>query len=134
MKTDNHRRIKYLIAAIVVIILGLASRRYSQFLPEFITAYAGDTLWALTAFLWTRILFPRWTILRTCIVSLLFAFAVESSQLYHAQWIDQIRHTVVGSLILGQGFLWSDLLCYSVGVFIGALLELVFCGTTDNSG
>jgi hypothetical protein len=125
MNTDNHRRIKYLIAAIVVIFLGLASRRYSQFLPGFVAAYSGDTLWALTAVLGARMLFPRWSTLRVSMASLVFAFVIEFSQLYHAEWIDQIRQTTIGSLILGHGFLWSDLLCYIVGVFIGAILDLV---------
>jgi hypothetical protein len=93
-------------------------------LPEFVADYAGDTLWALTAFLGVRIVFPRWPVLRICIVSLLFAFVIEFSQLYHAPWIDELRHTTAGRLVLGQGFLWSDLLCYIVGVAMGAVLDL----------
>ena len=34
---------------------------------------------------------------------------VEESQLYHASWIDSIRGTTLGALVLGHGFLWSDL-------------------------
>ena len=35
----------------LVAALGIGSRRYSNVLPGFIAAYAGDTLWALAAFL-----------------------------------------------------------------------------------
>ena len=108
---------------VAVVILGLCSRRYARLLPDFVAAYAGDTLWALTAFLGIGILFPRWTTLRAGVAALLFAFAIEGSQLYHSAWLDQIRHTRVGGLILGYGFLWSDLLCYSVGIGIGCVLE-----------
>lgn len=117
-------RITYLIVIIVVVILGLSSRRYSWLLPVFLAAYAGDTLWALTAFLGIGMLFPRWTTLRVCVTALLFAFSIEVSQLYHSVWVDQIRHTRIGGLILGYGFLWSDLLCYSVGISIGCVLEI----------
>jgi len=119
----NRSRTKYLIAAGAVVILGLCSRRYSRSLPEFVALYAGDTLWALTAFLGLGALFPRWPTLRVCAAALLFSFAVELSQLYHSHWIDRVRQTRVGGLILGYGFLWSDLLCYGVGVSAGLVLE-----------
>lgn len=115
-------------AAIAVVVLGLSSRRYSRVLPDFLVSYAGDTLWAMTAFFGVGMLFPRWSTLRVCITALLFAFAVELSQLYHSPWIDQIRRTMVGGFILGYGFLWSDLLCYVVGVSIGCTLEMLLKG------
>ncbi|MCA9011825.1 MAG: DUF2809 domain-containing protein [Planctomycetaceae bacterium] len=34
-------------------------------------------------------------------------------------WLDSLRQTILGRLILGFGFLWSDLLCYTAGVAIG---------------
>jgi hypothetical protein len=51
-----------------------------------------------------------------------FSIAIELSQLYHAPWIDSIRHTTLGGLILGFDFVWSDLVCYAVGVGIGVLM------------
>ena len=45
------------------------------------------------------------------------------SQLYHAPWIDAIRDTLPGALVLGYGFLWSDLACYAAGVALGAGVE-----------
>ena len=118
-------RIAYLIAAIVVIVLGLASRRYSQHLPDFIADYAGDTLWALTVFLGLRAVFPTWKIRNAALAALLFAFSIEVSQIYHAPWIDRIRDTTAGGLILGYGFMGTDLLCYGTGVGAGAILETI---------
>jgi hypothetical protein len=124
----KRNRITYLIAAIAVVILGLSSRRYSRVLPEFVASYAGDTLWALTAFLGIGMLSPRWSTLRICVTALLFAFAIELSQLYHSPWVEQIRHTRVGGLILGYGFLWGDLLCYVIGIAVGCILEMLLKG------
>jgi hypothetical protein len=45
------------------------------------------------------------------------------SRLYHAPWIDSLRQIRVAALLLGHGFLWSDLVCYGVGVGVGALAE-----------
>jgi hypothetical protein len=70
-------------------------------------------------------LFARWTTLRVTVTALLFAFTIEVSQIYHASWQDQIRHTKVGGLILGYGFLWSDLICNGVGIGVGLIVEKV---------
>ena len=45
----------------------------------------------------------------------MFFYGIELSQLYHALWIDAIRNTTLGGLIIGFGFLWSDLVCYTIG-------------------
>jgi hypothetical protein len=54
-----------------------------------------------------------------------FSGLIEVSQLYHASWIDSVRHTTIGGLIQGFGFLWSDLACYAVGVGLGATIEII---------
>ena len=53
-----------------------------------------------------------------------FSVAIELGQLYHAPWIDSIRQTTLGGLILGFGFLWSDLACYAVGVGLGVMIDV----------
>ena len=96
-------------------LLGIGSRRYAHALPGFIAAYAGDTLWALAAFLGFGLILPRVSTRTIAMLALAFSVAVELSQLYHAPWIDSIRQTTLGGLILGFGFLWSDLVCYTLG-------------------
>ena len=117
-------RFVYIIAATIVIIAGLASRRYRGQLPAFLADYAGDTLWALMLFVLVSTLLAGRPILTRVAISLALAFLVEISQLYHAPWIDAIRQTTLGGLMLGFGFLWTDLICYSVGIAIGVLSEL----------
>jgi Protein of unknown function (DUF2809) len=53
------------------------------------------------------------------------AIAVKLSQLYHAPWIDSIRHTTLGGLILGFDFVWSDLACYALGVGLGVSVKIL---------
>jgi hypothetical protein len=107
----------------VVVLLGLGSRRYAAHLPGFVSAYAGDTLWALAAFLGLGLLLPRAPTRRVAILAMSLSVAVEVNQLYHAPWIDSIRRTTLGGLILGYDFVWSDLACYAVGVGLGVLIE-----------
>lgn len=122
----TRNRIAYALIICFVVIVGLASRRYSEHLPYFIATYAGDTLWTLMVFLLIGFLFPSLSTLKVAIIALLFSFGIEFSQLYHAPWIDDIRQNRFAALVLGRGFLWSDLVCYSVGVMIGGISELLW--------
>ncbi|MEZ0542450.1 ribosomal maturation YjgA family protein [Fibrella arboris] len=105
------------------LLLGLASRRFGTYLPAFINAYIGDTLWALMVFFGFAFVFSRQPTRAIALLALLFSFGIEISQLYHAPWIDSVRATRLGALVLGFGFLWTDLICYSVGVCIGCLID-----------
>jgi hypothetical protein len=116
-------RLPYLLAGALVIVLGLASRRYGADVPALVAEYAGDTLWATMAFIVVAVLAPDWPTRRVAIVALLASYADEVSQLYHAPWIDAIRNTRLGALTLGYGFLWSDVVCYTVGVALCVLVE-----------
>jgi hypothetical protein len=104
---------------------------YRGQLPEFLAEYAGDTLWALMLFLLVSTLLAGQPILARAAIALALAFLVEISQLYHAPWIDSIRQTKLGGLVLGFGFLWTDLVCYSVGITIGSLIEWGFRRMSD---
>ncbi|WP_330362501.1 ribosomal maturation YjgA family protein [[Clostridium] dakarense] len=45
------------------------------------------------------------------------------SQLYQANWINNIRATTLGGLVLGHGFLWEDLVSYSIGMLLGVVID-----------
>ena len=106
--------------------MGIGSRRFARRLPWAVAAYAGDTLWAFAAFAGVGLVLPRATTRAVAMVAMAFAVAIELSQLYHAPWIDSIRRTTLGGLILGFGFLWSDLACYALGVGMGVLVEILW--------
>jgi len=112
----------YAILIVITIILGLLSRRIAG-VPLFI----GDVLWATMIYFMVRFLFIHKPVKFIVIASLLFCYAIEFSQLYQAPWIDNIRHTFIGELVLGEVFVWGDLLSYTVGVVIGVLVDRYFC-------
>lgn len=110
----------------LVIAAGLASRSSgATFVPAFVATYAGDTLWALMVFLGLGFVFPRARTVVLAGAALGIAFAVEFSQLWEVDWLDRIRATRLGALVLGKGWVATDLLCYAVGVGIGAVGEVV---------
>lgn len=96
--------------------LGLASRRYGALLPDVVAAYSGDALWAVLVFWLAAVVRPAAPTWALATAALATAFAVEASQLVHTPGLDALRATRLGALVLGRGFLWSDLVCYTVGV------------------
>ncbi|MGR5910200.1 ribosomal maturation YjgA family protein [Bacillus pacificus] len=117
----KRNRLLYATFTILVIILGLSSRKFAFALPALLNNYLGDALWALMIFIGFGFLFPKIEMKKLALISLMFCYGIEVSQLYHAEWIDSIRATTLGGLVLGYGFLWSDLVAYTIGVGIGFL-------------
>lgn len=104
-------------------VLGLGSRSGWEPLPSFVAAYAGDTLWTMMVYVSLILLWPRLPILQALGLALGFSLLIELSQLYRAPWIDAVRANRLAALVLGHGFLASDLACYTVGAVLGAGLD-----------
>lgn len=111
---------------LAVIAAGLASRRYPFLVPVELGKYPGDALWALMVMLLVGLARPRKSTACIAMAALLTSFAVEFSQLYQADWINAIRHTTPGHLVLGSHFNAMDLLAYAVGVATGSIAELLW--------
>ncbi len=122
----KRNRILYLVLLIVVIVIGLSTRKLPHLFPDFIAEYGGDTLWSLMFFIIFGIIFQRKPSLWVAGLTLAFAFLIEFSQLYQADWIKDLRATFIGSMLLGHGFLLSDFICYSIGAIVGFLAEIFF--------
>ena len=121
----KRNRLLYAMFTILVIILGLSSRKFAFALPALLNDYLGDALWALMIFIGFGFLFPKIETKKLAFISLMFCYGIEVSQLYHAEWIDSIRATTLGGLVLGYGFLWSDLVAYTIGVGVGMFFEFM---------
>lgn len=119
-------RKKYFILTILCMILGLCSRKFIIYMPSLIAPYLGDTLWASMVYFGFRFLFPKLSLNYGFLIAIIFSFSIEFSQIYQAPWINRIRDTTLGSLILGHGFLFSDLICYTVGIIIALFIDKIF--------
>jgi len=108
-----------------VVAAGLLWRSGVIPLPPFLHKYGGDTLWALFIFLGVGFLFVRAKTWPVALLSFCFCSAVEFTQLYHAPWIDSVRGTRLGALVLGSTFNWPDLIAYGIGIMLGCLAEII---------
>lgn len=51
------------------------------------------------------------------------AAAVECSQLAQTGWLDAVRRTPAGRLLLGQGFQAADFVAYAAGALLAMALD-----------
>lgn len=117
MKSLN-KRLSYGLGLIIVMGLGLASRRLA-FLPLWI----GDSLWATAVYLAWRLILPIVKAKNLLLIALATAFLIEVSQLLQWPILVSLRATSLGYLLLGQGFLVSNLAAYSLGIVLIFLLD-----------
>ena len=100
-----------LVGIIVLIPIGLYSRHISL-LPDEV----GDALWAMMVFCFWRIILVKKGLLFVALISLVHSYLVEFSQLIRWPWLESFRSTFIGHMMLGQGFLWIDLLAFLIGI------------------
>ena len=117
----SRNRIHYLFFIFLTIGIGLFSR--SKFIPDLIYPYLGDLLYCLMFYFIIGFLFPKIKSVNVLLSCVAICFAIEISQLIQVDWLNEIRDTTFGKLTLGSGFLWSDLVSYSIGGFVGFGLE-----------
>ncbi|MBO3444932.1 DUF2809 domain-containing protein [Clostridium sp. CCUG 7971] len=103
--------------------MGLLSRKFMFIFPQSIAPFVGDMFWAMMVYYGFRFLFLKLTILKSFLVAIIFSFSIEVSQLYQADWINNIRATTLGGLVLGYVFLWENLISYSIGIVLGVAID-----------
>lgn len=123
LKTFSRNRVLLLACILAVIILGLASRRYPILFPELLGKYPGDALWSMMVYFGWALFKPSAPPYRIAIFTLVTSCLIEVSQLIQTPWLNIIRHTTLGYLVLGTVFSWYDIFSYAVGVILGFYLD-----------
>lgn len=120
-------RLNYFISILLILILGILSRKISG-IPLFI----GDILYAVLIYFGFRFLIIDSKKSTSLLLSLLFCFGIEILQLVQIDWLIAIRKNTLGHYILGEGFLWLDLLCYVMGTLMAYYLDKLFLSSRVN--
>lgn len=117
MNRTDKLRLYYIVAVVLLIPIGLLSRRVS-----WIPVETGDALWAMMVFCLLRAVFVKRDLRYVAIGALAFSLADEFAQMISWPWLVQVRSTTLGHLILGQGFAWADLIAYTFGIGFAFIL------------
>lgn len=119
-------RFQYFLLTIFIVFLGVGSRKTNLF-PFFI----GDILYAILIYFGMRFLFIHWKLQSIFALSVSFCFLIEISQLLQFDWLISLRKTTFGKYVLGQGFIWLDLICYIIGTFVSYIIDSKFIKTQN---
>lgn len=109
------------VALACTIALGLLSRRYP--LPGILAEYTGDALYTSAAFAGLALLLVGARTRSLAIAAFVLSAVVEFSQLLSWPWLDDLRSTLCGRLMLGSGFKWPDMVAYSLGAMAAAVVD-----------
>jgi hypothetical protein len=110
------KRIKHFVIIILIIATWLASRNIS-WIPYFFW----DILrWMMVYFI-IKLLYKNNK--KVLIFSFIFCFWIEFSQLIDIDFLNNLRDNKYWKLLLGQWFLFSDLIYYSFWILISYLSE-----------
>lgn len=118
----QRQRIVYAGVIIATIFTGLLARSGKAWFPDVVNLCLGDMLYAFMMYYIVSFFMPRKSDISRALIALFVCFFVEFFQLYHSSWIDGIRATLPGKLVLGSGFLWSDLAAYAIGIMLAYLI------------
>lgn len=106
---------------LIVIGLGILSRNIGG-----IPLFLGDIFYAVMIYFGFRMIFTDFNNQKKILWPLLFCYLIELQQLCRSSWLLEIRSSTLGHYALGQGFLWSDIVFYTIGVFLAFWVDFKF--------
>lgn len=116
-------RPRLILPILVIVPLGLLSKKYTGLAQWWVNDYSGDILyevfWCLSVFLLSP---NRQAVTYVPLGVFGVTCAIEFLQLWHQPVLDSFRSTWLGKLLLGTTFAWGDFPHYAVGCIIGWLL------------
>ena len=128
---ESKKRASLVLCAACIAAAGLVSRRPGW--PPFVLLYVGDVLWGSLFYVLVACVAPRARVWVLWAAATTLVELIEVSQLYRAPSVERVRATALGGLLLGHGFLWSDVLCVALGTSLAALLAACVFRSTARS-
>lgn len=121
--SPKHRFFKYrlilAIAIFIIVPLGYIIRFSTipglEWLNDFLGGVAYEIFWILLV----MFLSPRSSVVSVAVGVCLATCALEFLQLWKPPFLQAMRATLAGRLVLGNAFTWSDFINYFIGSFVG---------------
>lgn len=120
------QKVTYSLIIGITVFCGIYARIKTVWFPDCVNLVLGDILYAFMVYFLVAFLFMNRSLAFRFKMAILFCYLIEISQLYQSEWINALRVTVLGKLVLGSGFLWTDLLAYAIGAGVAFLVDK-FC-------
>ncbi len=121
--SPHHRFFKYRVILLInislIIPLGYIVRFSNGPAPEWFNDSFGNIAYQILLILLTVLLWPQASLAWTAFGVCLFSCGIEFLQLWQPPFLQAARATLLGRLILGNTFTWSDFPPYFVGNLLG---------------
>lgn len=114
-------RVSLLISIVLIVPIGYIIRFSQGIVPEQINDSFGSLAYEIFWILLVQFFHPKASILWTAIAVCLTTCLIEFLQLWQPPFLQAIRATLPGRLVLGNTFSWSDFPPYFIGSFLGYL-------------
>ncbi|HEY9609181.1 DUF2809 domain-containing protein [Allocoleopsis sp.] len=119
---QRHRVLQYrlalLISILIILPLGYVVRFYGT-APEWFNDLFGSIAYEIFWILLVALIFPNASPLWTAVGVCLATCVLEFLQLWHPPFLEAMRRTLPGRLVLGNAFTWSDFPAYFFGSLLG---------------
>ena len=106
------------VAALMTGLLGYGLRFYAP-VPGWLRDASGGVAYVIFWMFAAVLVKPASAALQVSITVLALTCGIEFLQLWHPAWLEQIRRTLPGRLILGTTFDWLDFPPYLLGAILG---------------
>jgi hypothetical protein len=104
--------------------LALYARQYALAHPSSPFDFVGDALWALVVFSMVGLFFPTMSTWHATAWAFLIPSLFELGERYQLPWLEPLRGTSLGLVVLGTEFVRLDFACYAAGALVGMSVEL----------
>lgn len=118
LRVQSYRR-DLLVSLAAVVVFGLCTKFYPGRGRSWINDAFGGIPYEIAWMLWLACLWPKVSARAIAGGVLLGTSVLEFLQLWQPPWLQAIRATLPGRLILGNTFVWSDFFYYALGCTLG---------------
>jgi hypothetical protein len=118
------QRMRLFVAAVLVAPLGYWMR-FDMAGAEWLRDASGGVIYVVFWMLAAACVWPRAKAGRIAFAVFFATCGLEFLQLWHPGWLEEVRRTLPGRLVLGTTFSWSDFAPYAAGAGLGWALLTV---------
>lgn len=112
-------RVLTVISIIVLIPLGLATKLYSGAGALWVHDSLGGVMYEICLCLIVFLLLPSANVVGIATAVFFATGVLEVFQLWHPPFLENVRATFIGCIVLGTSFAWSDFVYYAAGCILG---------------
>jgi len=113
---------KYLALTVLLFVTEVLIALYMH--DAFIRPYGGDVLVGILIYCFVKS-FLNTAVMPTALTVLVFCYMIEVLQYFHYVQLLGLQNSKLARIVLGTGFSWIDMQCYTAGMLIVLLVERI---------